>query len=355
MIILTLTQTKMPTLKKTVLLITITLITLNIHSQNFNSPVEYLNFISDELNVITKNNWKYTKAIAHSKSDRNIRSKRNLLIKSIERALLKIKRANTYEGDEYKTQVINFLELNKNLMNQDYAKVIDMKEVAEQSYDAMEAYILAQELADKKMTLAQKEYESNFYSYANKHRIEIIESESDLGKKMEISNKVFKHYNDMHLVFFKVRINEIYLLNAIEKNDVSGIQQNNNALLQAAQNGIEQLKSIEGYQNDKSIIEATHKVFEFFIDEASNDIPKILDFFMLNSDFEKIKETLEKTTERKRTKEQINAYNKKVKEINNGINEYNKLNKSLFEKRQKAYNSLNAANESFLEKHIPKD
>ncbi len=340
---------------KSIITISIFLVTLNVSSQSFKSGVEYLNFVSEELEVITKNNWKYTKAIAHSKSDRNIRSRRNVLLRSVERALLKIKRANAFEGEEYKKEINKFLQLNKDLLNQDYAKVIDMKEVAEQSYDLMEAYILAQEMADQKMTQAQQEYETHFYTYANKHNIQIVENESDLGKKMEISNKVFKHYNKMHLIFFKVRINEIYLLDAIENNDVSAIQQNSNALIETANEGLEILKSVDLYKNDKSLVEATKKGFELFINEATNSIPKLTDFLILNSDFEKIKTTLEKTPQRKRTKEQLDAYNTKVKDINKAVNAYNKINKELFDERQKVYNKLNNANNKFLSKHIPND
>lgn len=340
--------------KKFLTLILIT-ITLSANAQSFKSSVEYLDFVSEELKVITKNNWKYTKAIAHSKSDRNIRSKRNVLIKSVERALLKIQRAKAFEGEEYKTEIIRFLNLNKNLLNQDYAKVIDMKEVAEQSYDLMEAYIMAQEMADKKMTEAQQEYETHFYAYANKHNIQIVENESDLGKKMAISNKVFKHYNKMHLIFFKVRINEIYLLKAIEENDVSSIQQNTNALIETANEGLEILKTVDLYKNDKSLVEATKKCFNFYIDEANNYIPQITDFFILNSDFEKIKTTLDKTPQKKRTKEQVDAYNSKVKDINKALVNYNKVNKEMFEARQKVYNALNNANDKFLSKHIPND
>ena len=124
---------------------------------------EYLYFIGEEQQAITKNMWKYTKALAHSKSDRSIDNKRKNLLKTIDKAISKISKAEGYDGDEYKNQVLKNLELNKNLLNYDYAKIVDMKAVAEQSYDAMEAYIIAQELADKKMEESQLEYETNFY------------------------------------------------------------------------------------------------------------------------------------------------------------------------------------------------
>lgn len=327
----------------------------SITAQTFNNASEYLDFVAEEQEEITKNMWKYTKAVAHSKSDRSIDGKRKKLLKTIDQAIAKITKADGFGDDDYKSKVLKHMTFNKNLLNQDYAKIIDMKEVAEQSYDAMEAYVLAQEMADQKMEESQQEYERNFYEYAAKHDIQIIESESDLGKKMKISNDVFEHYHDMYLTYFKVYINEIYLMDAIEKNDVSAIQQNANALVAAAKEGLELLETKEAYKKDQSVINATKKAFEFFIDEGENQIPIITEFLIVNEDFEKIKSTLEQTNERKRTKEQVDNYNKKVKEVNEGADNYNKVNAVLNTKRQNAINSLNNANANFLSKHIPND
>ena len=327
----------------------------NVNAQSFSNALEYLEFLGEEEETVTKNMWKYTKAVAHSKSDRTITSKRTVLIKSVERAIAKIEKAQGYKGDDYKSKVLEHMRLNESLLKQDYAKIIDLKEVAEQSYDYMEAYILAQELADRKMAEAQAIYEKDFYAFAADNNINIIESESDLGKKMDISNKVFNHNNNLYLIFFKVYINEVYLWEAIEKGDVNGIQQNASALNQTAKEGLEKLKTVELYKNDPAIVTTTKTVFDFFINESENEIPKIIDFLVLNSDFETIKETLDNTPERKRTKEQINAYNKKIKDINKAVKTYNTVNTKLNNDRQKVLNQLETTKSNFLERHIPKD
>ena len=324
-------------------------------AQKFSNASEYLDFVGEEQQAITKNMWKYTKAVAHSKSDRSIDSKRKNLLKTIDKAIAKIEKADGYDGEDYKKEVLKHMRLNKSLLNHDYAEIVDMKAVAEQSYDAMEAYIIAQEMADKKMEESQKEYETKFYAFAAEHNIEIIENENDLGKKMKISNEVFEHYNEMYLVYFKVYINEIYLWDAVESNDVSAIQQNANALNVAAKDGLEILKTKSQYKKDDSIINATKKAFEFFIDETENKVPQLTDYLILNEDFDKIKTALDQTSERKRTKEQIDAYNKKVKDINKAVKNYNKVNTDLNTNRQAAINGLNNTNANFLAKHIPKD
>ncbi|GFZ84303.1 hypothetical protein GCM10011531_13680 [Aquaticitalea lipolytica] len=340
---------------KPLLTVFILLIAYTTHSQSFKNASEYLDFIATEQESVTKNMWKYTKAIAHSKNDRTINAKRNVLLKTVEKAIAKIENADGYDGEDYKKQVLTYMRLNESLLNQDYAKIIDMKEVAEQSYDAMEAYVLARELADQKMEDAYNEYDTNFRLFAAKHNISIVESETDLGNKMKISNQVFNHYNELYLIYFKVSINEMYLIDALSKNDVGAIQQNANALSQTAKEGLEILKTVELYKNDKSIAEVTKDAFEFFIDEADNQVPQLTEFLILNEDFETIRNTLEKTPERKRTKEQIDTYNKKVKDINKAVDNYNKVNTKLNKDRQNIINKLNTTNENFLAKHIPND
>lgn len=327
----------------------------NAQAQKFSTALDYLEFLGKEQETVTKNMWKYTKAIAHSKSDRSIKGKRNVLIKSVERAIAKIEKAQGFEGDDYKKKVLRHMNLNKSLLKQDYAKIVDLKAVAEQSYDFMEAYILAQELADKKMEESQAEYEKDFYAFASKNDINIVESDSDIGKKMKISNEVFNHTNKMHLIFFKVYINEVYLWDAVKENDISAIQQNTNALNQTAKEGLEILKTVELYKKDKALITATEAVFKFFIDETENKITQLTDFLVLKSDVESIQKTLEKTPEGKRTKEQINNYNKKVKEVNKALANYNKINNTLNSGRERVLNRLDTTKSNFLGRHIPKD
>ena len=328
---------------------------LQLSAQKFDNALSYLEFISDEQTTISKTMWRYTQAIAQSKNDKSIESRHNALIKSMDKAIARISTAESFGDSGFKEKVIANLTLNKKLLNHEYAEVLDMKKIAEESYDDMEAYFMAREMANQKMEEAQNEFEIDYYKYAADNNIDIIESETDLSKKIKLSNLVFDHYNEMYLLFFKAQINEIYLNRAIDAQDVNAIQQNADALISAANEGLNKLSSINLYENDASIVKSTEKAFQFFIEEAQNEIPKIVDFLVLSESFEKINAAIEDTPKRKRTKEQIDVYNKKVKEINKGVDRYNKTLAFLNKNRSDILNNLNATNEKFLAKHIPKD
>ncbi len=325
-------------------------------AQKFKNANEYLSYIGKENGKISKSMWNYTKSLAHSKSARKVEGDRKRLLKSIERAMIKIKRAKAYEGeDAYKKQVLEYMDLYSSLLKNDYAKIVDMKEVAEQSYDFMEAYILAQELADKRMQEAQQAYASAQKDYAARNNIRLLDKETELGKKIKISNEVFDHKNDVYLVFFKSNIQERFMLNALSSNDISAIQQNANALLTFAKEGMTAVDTIDVYKEDKTLVKATKVALQFYIDETENTVPKLIEFFLLNEKFQTIKEAIDKKAAKDRTKKEIDAYNNMVNEINKAVEDFNKTNAQLNKERTKIINQWNEASANFLSRHIPKE
>ena len=129
-------------MKLTTFLVVALLTQFSAMAQEFKNPVEYLSFINKEQDNISKSTWKYTQAVAHSKSARKVDATRKQLIKSIEVANAKIGALKEgYKGDvEYKNQVLEYFDVCKKNLNEEYDKIINMQEVAEQSYDAMEAW-----------------------------------------------------------------------------------------------------------------------------------------------------------------------------------------------------------------------
>lgn len=326
-------------------------------SQEFKTAVDYLNYIEKEQGAISKSTWKYTTAVAHSKSARRIDNTRKQLLKSIEAAQKKIAMLKDgYKGDvEYRDQVLQYLEICKININEEYSKLIDMQEVAEQSYDAMEAYLLARDMINDKLDAENEKAENAFRSFALKYKITVTEGNSELAQKIKISNEVFDYHTALYLIFFKVNFTDITLSLAIEKKDMSAIQQNANALVQYADEGLAKLKAIKPYKGDSSMINATKKALEFYKKQAQQYVPKIVDFIMFNDKFENAKKTLEAKNANDRSKEEIDSYNAMVKQVNKEIDNYNKVNAANFQEKNNILNEWNGTGENFISGHVPMD
>lgn len=330
---------------------------VSIQAQNFTTPIDYLNYVNKEQEMVTKSMWKYTKTVAHSKSGRRIENTRKALIKSIQQAQTNINKIpNGYKGDtDFNTKVSNYLKISENIISEDYAKIVDLQEIAEQSYDQMEAYIMTKEKVNERMSTEQENLNMAFQTFAAKYNIKVNEQETELGKKMKLSDEVFKYYDSFYLIFFKCNITESNLMKAINAKDKAAIQQFSSALQSYANEGLEKLSTSQPFKKDKSVLETTKKSMLFYQKVASEFAPATLDFLIANEKFEDTKKTLESKSQKDRTKEEIDNFNKQVKEINTKVTSYNTINNKFNQERTNTINSWNTEGSNFISRHVPMD
>lgn len=335
------------------------MVAFQVKAQEFKSAVDYLNYVTKIETPITKEGWKYTKTVAHSKSARRIENVRKNLIKTIQTAKNNLaKNKKGYNGDlEFHNKVIDYLSFMENSYNNDYAKIVDMQEISEQSYDLMEAYINLREKVNEKIDEEHQKLILAQNEFAKKYNVNIVDNgeSSKMEKNIKISNQVFKYHSDLYLVFFKCNYIDILLSQAVQKSDVAAIQQNANTLIQYADEGIEKLKTSTPIKGDMSLANATKKCLEMYKKEAQEFAPKTIEFLTYNSKFEETKASLERKSQKERTKEEVDNYNKMVKEINKKIADFNKLNTNNVNIKNKEITNWNHAGESYISKHIPND
>lgn len=326
-------------------------------AQEFKTPVDYLNYIGKETNIISRTTWRYTTTVAHTKNARRIDATRKSLVKSIQNASKKIEALKDgYKGDvEYKDQLLAYFSISEKYISEEYDKIIDMQEVAEQSYDYMEAYIMTRDLVNAKINEEVDKLNANQKIFANKYNIQITEDDSELGKKMKISNEVFENHTQLYLIFFKVNFTESVLLKAIERNDISAIQQNSNALEQYSNEGMEKLKTFSAYKNDMSLVLATKKYLEYTKKEALELSPSVVSFIMLNQKFQESKKTMDNKLANSRSKEEIDTFNKLVNEVNAAVGNYNRTINKFNTDRTNAINNWNVTGDNFIARYVPID
>lgn len=345
-------------MKFRILLIVLFVSNINLIAQEFKTPVDFLTYINKEQVTISRSTWKYTSAMAHSKSPRRIDATRKQLVKSIEAASKKIgDLKDGYKGDvDYKNQVLQYFDVCKNNLNEEYDKIINMQEVAEQSYDAMEAYLLTRDLINEKLDSENQKVEHAFKAFAAKYNITLTgEGNSELGNKIKLSNEVFDYHTVLYLTFFKLNFTDSNLDLAIQKKDLTAIQQNANTLVQYADEGLEKIKNIPAYQGDSSLLNATKKTLEYYKKQAQQYVPKLVDFLMFNDKFENATKTLDAKSQKDRTKEEVDNYNKMVKQVNKEIENFNKFNAANFQEKSTVVGTLEATSENFISGHVPLD
>lgn len=337
------------------LIFSILLILFVFHSNAQITAVKYLEKMGDEYKKISKDTWDYTSAVAHDKSARKIEKRRMELLKTIYSAKATIRRMGGYKGNtEFRDSVIVYLEIHYAVIDEDYEKIVDMEEVAERSYDIMEAYLMAQDMASDRLNQAGDIVDEGQKKFAAANNINLIESESKIGKKQKAANEVFDYYRPVYLIFFKPWVQQLNLTDAMNSSDISTMEQSKAAMITYSEEGLMKLKTIKSFKGDITITRSCKEMLDFLKEESVKSVPALSDYILKKENFEKVKAAFDTKKASKRTKADVDQYNKAVNDMNKASEEYNKTNETLNKGRSKALGNWNKSVKNFLSKHTPR-
>ena len=331
------------------------LLTVFIFSQGVSqTAVAYLDNMGKEFNKIAEETWDYTRAVAHGKKARQIENQRTKMLEANRDALIRIKNMPSYNSDgSFRDSTLRYLEMSYAVLNYDYSKIVDMEDISEQSYDAMEAYMLAQQKANEKLDAAFAVAAEAQKSFAKKNNINLTGTESKTEEKLDKAGEVFKFYNKIYLVFFKPYKQELYLIEAQSKGDINALKQNQEALSKLSKEAKEKLREINSYNGNTSLKTACAEVMDFYSMEADTKVPPLVDFYLKKERYEKLKMAMDKKGKNS-SNEEISDFNVAVNEYNKAINDYNSVNNELNKKRVIVLESWNNAVSKFLDKNVSK-
>jgi hypothetical protein len=323
-------------------------------AQTFDDPGNYMTAISNAHQDMNRKYMAYISATAHTRRARKVEKLRKEVLESIDNSRYKTLEIPFYKGDRsLRESSIAYIKLCYSVFNDDYGKIVNMEEIAEQSFDLMSAYILLQEKTNEKLEEAQKKMSDAEKAFAAKYNITLVETKDELSNKLEIGSKLNNYRSQVYLVFFKCNWQYSELMKAITKKKLNDIEQARRALINFADEGKTTLDALNHFNNDPRLATACKQVLNFYKQAAENLIPKLSDFFLKEDNFEKMKRSFEAKPAASRTKTDVDEFNKAVKDINSAVEEYNKTNAHLNQKHQLMIELWEKTDRAYAETHMP--
>lgn len=325
----------------------------NLYAQDFANPGEYIGFIGKQHENISKKYMAYSSASAHGKKARKVENVRQKLLNEVQEARMNISGMPSFKGDKsYRDTSVNFMKLYYNILNDDYNKVLNLEEIAENSYDQMEAMLNIKEAIDQKLKDGNQRVNDAQATFAKANNVYLIEGQATaLSEKLKKVSELNKYYNQVYLVFFKPFIQEQALVEAMGKDNVTGLEQSKNSLRKFSEEGIEKLKTIKSFEGDNSVTGACKSLLQFYLRE-SDAISAASDFALAKVNFEKIKKDFEKKSET--SKADVKVYNDAVNDMNKKSQKYNQTINDLNKQRTESLNTWNKTVNQFFAEHTPK-
>jgi uncharacterized lipoprotein YehR (DUF1307 family) len=329
-------------------------LSLLVVSAQDDSPVAYMNLLEKAEQDANQKYLAYISAAAHSGRVRKIEKMRQQLLNGIINSRNNVIGTPFYKGDKALRQssidYLNFLYL---VFNDDYAKMVNMEEIAEQSFNEMQAYLLLQEKAGEKLNEIQTKRNTATKDFAKKYNVTLLEGNSEMGDKMKKASDVIKYRNEVYLVFFKCNWQWNELNKAIKNNKINDIEQARNAVIAFAEEGMKALDTLKHFEGDPSLANSCRTALIQYKRMAEKDVPKLTDFILKSENFEKLKKSFDAKPAKDRTQQDINNYNKAVNELNKGVNLYNNTNQILVDTNNELIRSWEKTDKDFSDAHTP--
>ncbi|MDB5209647.1 MAG: hypothetical protein JWQ30_474 [Sediminibacterium sp.] len=315
-------------------------------------PGSYMTSVSSAHVEMNQKYMAYMSAAAHGRRARKVEKLRQAALTSITNSRYKTMDLPYYKGDNTLRQSsIDYINLCYNVFNEDYSKIVNLEEIAEQSIDKMEAYILLQEKTNEKVRQATDKMNTANKAFAAKYNVKLIDSQDELGEKMDKAGKLNHYVNQVYMVFFKANFQDAEMVKYMNDKKVNDIEQARSALLKYATEGLIALDALRTFEGNGQLANACRQLLNFYKTSAETNVPKMLDFYLKQDSFEKLKKSFEAKSSK--TKEDVDAYNTGVKEINNASNQFNQLNANANNGRTQLLQAFEAAEKAFNDAHMP--
>ena len=238
--------------------------------------------------------------------------------------------------------------------NDDYSKIVNMEEIAEQSVDQMQAYLLLEEKTSEKLEEASGNLEKAEKEFAAKYSVTLIDTKNELSDKMTSAGFINRYCDRLYILFFKSNWEDGQLFNALNNHKINDAEQARNSLIHFSEEGLTALKSdsLKDFKGNSGLANGCRQALEFYLNMAKNNIPKLTDFYLKQENFDKIKKGLE-AKGNNRTKQDVDEYNKAVKDMNASVGSFNQLNQDLNKSRQEASKNWEEAERTFRDDLMP--
>ena len=319
-----------------------------------NAAVEHMTALSQREELLSQNYMSYMSAVAHGGRARKMEKRRSELIATIHGSVQEADKLKPFEGDaSLRDAYKDYWTVLLSVFMEEYHKIVDMEEVAEQSYDAMESYLLIQEKAGEKLDDAYGKVALAYKVFAAQHKVKLVEGEqSKLSRKLDQAGRVNKYYNQLYLIYFKSTVQEGTMVAALNNNDINAIEQGRSSLTRYAGEGLTRLDTTRAFQGDGSMVAICRKVLTFQQSEAAR-FSAVTNFLIRNEEFTRIKKTFDNKAAAKRTQADVDQYNTAVKDLNLAVNEYNKVNDQLNKERTRMHEQWDSTGKRFFDSHVP--
>lgn len=322
-------------------------------AQTVPGSAEYMDELSPSFNKLKVRTWDYLRVVSQGHGAFLVESSRQNLLRELKDAKEETMLAPGFNGsDDFKNSLVSYFAVTYSILDEDYDMILDMEAISNESYDAMETYLIAKEKANEKLDEAYYHLVKAQTKYADENELIIHRLEDDeMTKKIEKTGRILAYYNKVYLIFFRVFKQESMVMEALQRDDLKDFEWSNKILEFEAKVAMEKMNQIVAFENDSSLILGANESLNFYYREATVDAEATRKYYENKKRYADGKAEYEKIPQEDLTQADVDKINGIGREYNEAIKNFHSLNKALNQERVVYLNRWNSIVESFFKKH----
>jgi hypothetical protein len=296
-----------------------------ISAQTFDEPVEYINFFSQEFEVMYDLQLEYSSFLVHTSDDQvNIKGKE--LNSATQKIHDKFQGVTAYENDrDIKANAVAVLDKMLEISNTDY---FDQAAKKAGCLDCFATILERTKMADKDNKVLGKAMDKLVKSiddFAADNNITMEEGDKERESLLGKINRINDYITELDLAVLEVQYASTAIIDALNAEDPAKAKELVKELSKATANASKRLKKVERIKEDATAIGQAERLIGFHKDGIKNIYGNMVGAFdkkgqIINS--------------------KVDAYNKASNKLNQGVNTWN--------------NKYQSAKFNLQQRHVPK-
>ncbi|MGF1533447.1 MAG: hypothetical protein ACFCUI_07075 [Bernardetiaceae bacterium] len=240
-------------------------------------PVAYNNFLAEQMNDVATSNLVYIAHSVHSEDLNLTEKKRQEVLQEIERArqIIQVKEPYT-KGEAVKAESLAVLDMYREAFALDFKQINVLKTSSKETYEAMKAYLAAQDAAEDKLHKAADRFAKARQKYLKAHELTATEQQKDpLEAQIKTMGAANRYIRQVFLTYFRVFRQDINLSEALQKGEKNKLEGYRLELIKAAEQALQELGKMEGFEGDYNLLNQTTDLIRFYRDLGNQQFKDI--------------------------------------------------------------------------------
>jgi|APTNR8051073442_1049403.scaffolds.fasta_scaffold00322_8 hypothetical protein len=243
-------------------------------AQEGTDPLRYLEQINNEHSAVTARNLEYIQYSVHVEDYMEVEKKRIEVLRQMDETIKRIAAMPAFKGDAaMRDEMLATIKSYRESFTIEFNELNLLKKESKESYEAMEAYLKAQDEAEKKLGIASKRFYDAQKAFAKAHTIRLMEAEEN--SEVDQINQVNAYNRAIFLRYFKVSKQNAVFMDALAKEDPKGMERARILLSNDSDAALLVLRKMPAFKGDVAYRDAAIKLIEFYDQLAEDGYQKI--------------------------------------------------------------------------------